>query len=162
MTLGRPRSRGGLGGSPGRRRRGALVALLTLAVVLVTSGPAGAHTRLRSSDPSAGSVVATAPTAVTLRFAEPVAAADGAAHVYDDHYERVDEGQVLAVEGTSDSLRIPLRPGLAKGTYVVVWQASCHGYYRSPSGRIVTQWPYSMTEFQRRTAVIDPAAFEVD
>ena len=124
MTLGRPRSRGGLGGSPGRRRRGALVALLTLAVVLVTSGPAGAHTRLRSSDPSAGSVVATAPTAVTLRFAEPVAAADGAAHVYDDHYERVDEGQVLAVEGTSDSLRIPLRPGLAKGTYVVVWQAS--------------------------------------
>ena len=44
---------------------------------------------------------------------------------------------------------------------VVVWQAGCNGYYRSPSGRIVTQWPYSMTEFQRRTAVIDPAAYEV-
>ena len=44
---------------------------------------------------------------------------------------------------------------------VVVWQAGCHGYYRSASGRIVTQWPFSMTEFQSRTAIIDPAAYEV-
>ena len=44
---------------------------------------------------------------------------------------------------------------------VRVWQADCNGYYRSPSGRIVTQWPFSMTEFQRRTAAIDPDAFEV-
>ena len=44
---------------------------------------------------------------------------------------------------------------------VVVWQAGCNGYYRSASGRIVTQWPYSMTEFQMRTAVIDPTAYEV-
>ena len=34
---------------------------------------------------------------------------------------------------------------------IEVWQADCHGYYRSPSGRIVTQWPYSMTEYRRRT-----------
>lgn len=44
---------------------------------------------------------------------------------------------------------------------VRVWQADCNGYYRSPSGRIVTQWPFSMTEFHRRTAAIDPNAFEV-
>ena len=42
-----------------------------------------------------------------------------------------------------------------------VWQSGCNGYYRSPSGRIVTQWPFTMAEFQRRTARIDPAAFEV-
>jgi len=42
-----------------------------------------------------------------------------------------------------------------------VWQASCPGYYRSPSGRIVTQWPFSMIEYQRRTAALDLDAFEV-
>jgi len=44
---------------------------------------------------------------------------------------------------------------------IEVWQASCNGYYRSPSGRVVTQWPYSMTEFQERTAKPDDEAFEV-
>jgi cation diffusion facilitator CzcD-associated flavoprotein CzcO len=35
---------------------------------------------------------------------------------------------------------------------VAVWQASCSGYYRGPSGRIVTQWPHTMAEYQARTA----------
>jgi cation diffusion facilitator CzcD-associated flavoprotein CzcO len=44
---------------------------------------------------------------------------------------------------------------------VSAWQASCNGYYRSPSGRVVTQWPYSMTEFRARCAKLDAAAYEV-
>ncbi len=44
---------------------------------------------------------------------------------------------------------------------VRVWQAACNGYYRSPSGRIVTQWPFSMIEYQRRTATLDDDAFEL-
>ena len=44
---------------------------------------------------------------------------------------------------------------------VDVWQQNCNGYYRSPSGRIVTQWPHSMSEFRKRTAILDPQAFEV-
>jgi cation diffusion facilitator CzcD-associated flavoprotein CzcO len=44
---------------------------------------------------------------------------------------------------------------------VRVWQADCHGYYRSASGRIVTQWPFSMIEYERRTATLDLDAFEV-
>jgi cation diffusion facilitator CzcD-associated flavoprotein CzcO len=44
---------------------------------------------------------------------------------------------------------------------VSVWQAGCSGYYRSPSGRIVTQWPYSMTEFKNRSSKVDRGAFEV-
>ena len=44
---------------------------------------------------------------------------------------------------------------------VKVWQAGCNGYYRTPSGRVVTQWPYSMTEFRERSSAIDPQAFEV-
>ena len=35
---------------------------------------------------------------------------------------------------------------------VKAWQADCNGYYRSPSGRVVTQWPYSMSEYRRRTS----------
>ena len=43
---------------------------------------------------------------------------------------------------------------------VVPWQANCNGYYRSPSGRVVTQWPYSMSEFRKRTLEPDGDAFE--
>ncbi|MFM8303523.1 MAG: flavin-containing monooxygenase, partial [Actinomycetota bacterium] len=39
-------------------------------------------------------------------------------------------------------------------------EGTCHNYYRSPSGRIVTQWPHSMSEYRRRTEADDPAAFE--
>jgi len=44
---------------------------------------------------------------------------------------------------------------------VEVWQANCNGYYRSPSGRIVTQWPHSMTEFKRRTLESDAQVYEI-
>ncbi len=43
---------------------------------------------------------------------------------------------------------------------VDVWQFGCNGYYRTPSGRVVTQWPFSMDEYQRRTATLDAAAFD--
>ena len=43
---------------------------------------------------------------------------------------------------------------------VRVWQADCNGYYRTPSGRVVTQWPYSMTEFRDRTRKPDADAYE--
>ena len=42
---------------------------------------------------------------------------------------------------------------------VEVWNASCNGYYRAPSGRIVTQWPHSMTEYRERTARDDRGAY---
>ena len=44
---------------------------------------------------------------------------------------------------------------------VEVWNAGCNSYYRSPSGRVVTQWPFTMTEFRDRAATIDPDEFEV-
>jgi cation diffusion facilitator CzcD-associated flavoprotein CzcO len=41
-----------------------------------------------------------------------------------------------------------------------VWAAgNCHNYYRGPSGRIVTQWPHSMSEYRRRTERPEPADF---
>jgi cyclohexanone monooxygenase len=44
---------------------------------------------------------------------------------------------------------------------VSVWQASCNGYYRAPSGRIVTQWPGSMSGFKARARDLDREAFDV-
>ncbi len=44
---------------------------------------------------------------------------------------------------------------------VEVWGAGCNGYYRAPSGRVVTQWPHTMAEFAARTAADDAGAFEV-
>ena len=43
---------------------------------------------------------------------------------------------------------------------ISAWQANCNGYYRSPSGRIVTQWPHSMSEFRERTSKPDADNFE--
>lgn len=43
---------------------------------------------------------------------------------------------------------------------VDVWQASCNGYYRSASGRIVTQWPFNFSEYRRRTEGDDLSSFE--
>ena len=44
---------------------------------------------------------------------------------------------------------------------VDVWNHEVNGYYRSASGRVVTQWPFSMTDFKTMTEKIDPDAFEV-
>jgi protocatechuate 3,4-dioxygenase beta subunit len=43
---------------------------------------------------------------------------------------------------------------------VEVWQAGCNGYYRV-GGRIVTQWPGSMSEYRARTEQPDLGVFEV-
>jgi len=43
---------------------------------------------------------------------------------------------------------------------VTVWNQSCNGYYRSPSGRVVTQWPYSMSAFEERAQKPDEDVYE--
>lgn len=44
---------------------------------------------------------------------------------------------------------------------VGVWQASCSNYYRTESGRIVTQWPHTMAEYRKRCEVVDDSRFEM-
>jgi len=43
---------------------------------------------------------------------------------------------------------------------VRVWNEACNGYYRSGTGRVVTQWPYSMSAFRERARKPDPEAYE--
>ena len=44
---------------------------------------------------------------------------------------------------------------------IPVWNHEVNGYYRSASGRVVTQWPFSMTEFREMTETVEPDAYEV-
>jgi cyclohexanone monooxygenase len=56
-----------------------------------------------------------------------------------------------------DEYNVALQEDLAG---VEVWHAGCNGYYRVPSGRIVTQWPHSMSEYHAQTRHADLDAFE--
>jgi cation diffusion facilitator CzcD-associated flavoprotein CzcO len=44
---------------------------------------------------------------------------------------------------------------------IEVWQAACHNYYRAGSGRIVTQWPNTMSEYRRRCWNSPLEAYEI-
>ena len=57
-----------------------------------------------------------------------------------------------------DAFNEKLQDDLGK---VEVWQASCSNYYRTPSGRIVTQWPHTMAEYRARCEAVDDSRFEV-
>jgi cation diffusion facilitator CzcD-associated flavoprotein CzcO len=43
---------------------------------------------------------------------------------------------------------------------IAVWSSDCRGYYRAPSGRIVTQFPYTMTAYERMLAAPDTQSYE--
>lgn len=40
------------------------------------------------------------------------------------------------------------------------WGDGCNGYYRAPSGRVVTQWPKNMGAYRDMVREIDPDAYE--
>lgn len=77
------------------------------------------------------------------------------------HVRRLAGDDVAWIEVRPDAVRrfnAEVQEGIAG---VKPWSAGCNGYYRTASGRVVTQWPWSMEEFARRSAEIDPGAFEM-
>ncbi|MFB7943822.1 FixH family protein [Kitasatospora phosalacinea] len=108
-----------------RRRLGALLAVLVAALGLVLGGAtaASAHATLEGTDPERGSVVATAPAAVTLTFSEGVSLSADSVRVLDPQGNAVDDGKPEHVDGRSATARVALRSGLANGTYTVAWRA---------------------------------------
>lgn len=49
-----------------------------------------------------------------------------------------------------------LRTALAR----TVWHSGCHNWYVDEHGHDPSQWPWSWTEYRRRTARLDPLAYE--
>ncbi len=77
-----------------------------------------------------------------------------------DHLRRLTERGLAWVDVRPEAMEAynsDVQEGIAG---VTVWNAGCNGYYRSPNGRVVTQWPFTMTEFQRRSQEVDWDAFE--
>jgi len=73
--------------------------------------------------------------------------------------ERIETQNLVSLEisqEATDAYNDQLQKDIAG---VKAWQADCLGYYRSSSGRIVTQWPHNMTEYANRTRGADPDAF---
>jgi len=94
---------------------------LVLAVVLflLAAATATAHPTLVSTDPAADAKLDAAPAAVTLTFSEPVELArQDSGDVVDESGDSASRGP--AAQGSDQRVvRIPLRPGLADGTYTV-------------------------------------------
>ncbi|KDN84297.1 ABC transporter [Kitasatospora cheerisanensis KCTC 2395] len=109
----------------GRRRLGSLLAVLVAALALVLGGAtaASAHATLEGTDPAQGSVVPTAPAAVTLTFSEGVSLAADSVRVLDPKGNAVDDGRPEHVDGKAATARVALRQGLENGTYTVAWRA---------------------------------------
>jgi cyclohexanone monooxygenase len=75
--------------------------------------------------------------------------------------ERMDREGIMSMEVRSEVMKgynAELQHDLDQ---IEVWQTACSGYYRGPSGRIVTQWPHTMREYQSRTSAPDAEAYEV-
>ncbi|MFE2266399.1 copper resistance CopC/CopD family protein [Streptomyces griseosporeus] len=96
----------------------------TLLVLFLLGGaaPASAHAALRATDPADGTVVKTAPRALTLTFTESVGLLDGSFRVYDPDGHRLRTGPPGHADGRADTARVTLPGTLGRGTYTVAWR----------------------------------------
>jgi copper transport protein len=101
-----------------------LLALGALVGVLVAlwAVPASAHASLLGSEPTPGGEYDSSPSAVTLRFSEPVEVSLGGIRVFAaDTQARVDAGAPEHPDGKGAYVTVDL-PKLDDGTYVVTWR----------------------------------------
>jgi cyclohexanone monooxygenase len=78
-----------------------------------------------------------------------------------DHLRRLVDRSLAWIDVKPEAMErynIEIQKGIES---VKVWQASCNGYYRSASGRVVTQWPFTMAEFRRRCEAVDWSDYQV-
>ena len=112
--------------APERQHRGvrrALIALVTVAVLLACASTALGHAYLVASSPAPDAKLAAAPALVTLTFNEPVQLLrSDDATVVDEDGNQVNSRTGATTGRTRGVVEIPLRPGLPDGTYTVRYQ----------------------------------------
>jgi copper transport protein len=94
-----------------------LAALVTLLILVGYSTGASAHAALISVEPASGSMLASAPKAVELRFNEAVT--PGAIQLIDGAGRARDDAHVMA---SGESISVAMPPDLPKGTAVVSYR----------------------------------------
>jgi copper transport protein len=101
-------------------RRAAVCALLALASLAATAGPAWAHAVLLDSTPRAGARPAQSPSAVVLRFSEPVQVVNRSdVSVVNRRGQRVDAGTARTATGDPRRVVVPLHTPLVPDSYTV-------------------------------------------
>ncbi|MGZ4129183.1 MAG: copper resistance CopC/CopD family protein [Actinomycetota bacterium] len=102
-------------------RRSAAVAAFVVVVLAFASPAADAHALLKSSTPTDGAQLASAPSAVVLTFTETPDPKLSILHVLDQNGNDVEKGPTRAVPGNTASLTVTLGT-LPKGVYTVTWR----------------------------------------
>jgi cation diffusion facilitator CzcD-associated flavoprotein CzcO len=82
----------------------------------------------------------------------------GMAHVIAalEELERTDTERLEVTREAADAFNRELRAALV-GT---VWQSGCRSYYLDENGNNPSIWPWHWTSYRRRTAVLEPGAYE--
>ncbi len=141
----------------GRRARAALAALwLACAVLFVAAGaapPAAAHAFLDASIPAANAVLADAPAEVVLGFTEPLEQSYSRAELYDASGTAI-EGATSSFGDDGYSMILTLPPGLANGTYAVLWRTLSTADGHTAQGYV----PFTIGSDRDVSVVAAPAA----
>jgi copper transport protein len=103
------------------RRVGLALAMSVLGLLAVAS-PAAAHTVLERSDPAAGSLLRSAPSAVTLTYDEAVTVLPSSVEVFGPDGTRADNGHVVQPGASGRTVAVGLRDTGRRGTYLVSWR----------------------------------------
>ncbi|UJW35635.1 copper resistance protein CopC [Saccharothrix sp. AJ9571] len=102
-------------------KRTAVSLFLTALALLATAGPAGAHTKLESSDPAQGASLEAAPTQITLRFSELVKVETSKVTVTGPS---ASEWKVGALAAKGPMLTVPVEPVGPAGEYAVNYEVT--------------------------------------
>lgn len=106
-----------------------ILAVATFALASAVTSSAFAHAKLQSSDPQAGSAIASAPKQVRLKFNEALEPAfskitlEGA-----DHKEIA--VTAVAVDKDDPSVMMAQLPALPAGEYRILWSAMTHDSHK--------------------------------
>jgi copper resistance protein C len=97
---------------------------LGLFSLLAMTMRADAHAFIVHAAPRVGSKVKKAPTEVWIWFSEPVQSGLSSIKVFDGAGKQVDKRNTHLDRANRALLHVSLTPGLAQGTYKVVWHAT--------------------------------------
>ncbi|WP_019073310.1 copper resistance CopC/CopD family protein [Streptomyces hokutonensis] len=99
-----------------------LLGTVLVLLLLGSAGTASAHAALESTDPADGSVLKSAPRALTLTFSESVALLDDSFRVYDPDNRRVKTSSAHHAKDAGDTASVTLPAKLGTGTFTVAWR----------------------------------------
>lgn len=101
-----------------------VLCVLLLAIAAARPGRASAHAELGQSNPPAQSVLQRAPEQIDLSFTEPVDPRSLEVTVVDASRQGADRGDAVLLAGTTDAVRVSLKPDVPPGTYTVQWKVT--------------------------------------